>query len=160
MAQLRLIAIAMVACAPAVADPAGSPSGLTAPAGWRAAPELAAAAIDGARATGIVVEGSEAWAEPARGCYATWIALRGGDHTLLAIDDLLASLATAKIAVHDVVKPAGDGVVALAFARGDYTGKLRARIAGDRLVALACFANAREPASCAPACATLLGAIA
>jgi hypothetical protein len=160
MAQLRLIAIAMVACTPAVADPVGATSGLTAPAGWRAAPELAIALAGGAKASGVVVEGSEAWAEPGRGCFATWIALRGGDNTLLAIDDVLAGLAAEKIAVHDVVKPAGDGVLALAFARGSFTGKLRARLDRDRLVALACFANAREPASCAAACATLLGAIA
>ncbi len=160
MAQLRLIAVvALAACAPAAADPPGAASGLHAPAGWRVLPELAAATGGAAKADGVVVEGSDAWGEPTRGCFAAWIALRGGEDTLLAIDDVLASLAAEKIAARDIVKPAGDGVLALTFARPPYTGKLRAKLDRGHLVALACFANAREPASCEASCATLLGGI-
>lgn len=164
MAVVRLGLVALAGCA-AAAQPAPAPepvvsSGIAVPAGWQALPELATAVGNAARTDGVVVEGTEAWGEPARGCYAAWIALRGGDTgNLLVADDVLASLASERIAVSEVVKPTGDGVMSFGFARLPYAGKLKARLERGRIIALACFANDREPASCTATCETLLGGI-
>lgn len=65
-----------------------------------------------------------------------------------------------KLIVRDVVTPRGGaGVVTLAFEQGEHRGRLRARLDGDRIAALACFANQREPIACETACNGLLGAI-
>ncbi|MCX5745253.1 MAG: hypothetical protein NT062_22480 [Proteobacteria bacterium] len=161
MARLRLAALALAGCASAASQPAPPTrtSGLGVPAGWQALPELATAVGTAARADGVVVEGSEAWGEPARGCYAAWIALRGSDAALGIVDDVLAGITREQITVSEVVRPTGDGLLALAFARAPYRGTLRARLEHGRIVALACFANDREPASCAAACSTLLGGV-
>jgi hypothetical protein len=146
MALLRLALIGLAACGQAGAQPSAA-SGITPPAGWQALPELGAK---------IGVAGAEAWGETARGCYAVWFVVRGNGATAEAI---LAGLATAKLATSNVVKPDGDGVLTAAFTAAPYTGRLRARIAGDTITSLACFANEREPASCESPCTTLLGAL-
>lgn len=169
MAVVRLAvagcaAVALAGCA-AAAQPTPAPepvvaSGIAVPVGWQALPELATAVGHAARGDGVVVEGVEAWGEPGRGCYAAWIALRGGDGgNLLVADDVVAGLAAEKIAISEVVKPAGDGVMSFGFARLPYAGKLRARLERGRVIALACFANDREPGSCAATCAALLGSL-
>jgi hypothetical protein len=68
--------------------------------------------------------------------------------------------AGAKLTFKDAAAPAGDaGVLALSFERGDHRGRLRARLGGGRIAALACFANQREPLTCEAACTSFLGAI-
>src|SRR5262245_32609664 len=76
MAQLRLIALVMLAACRA--SEAGAGSGLTPPAGWQTLPSLATAATTAAKQYGIAVDGAEAWGEAARGCFAGWIALHNG----------------------------------------------------------------------------------
>ncbi|HEY5925906.1 MAG TPA: hypothetical protein VIV11_29665 [Kofleriaceae bacterium] len=147
---------------------AGPTSGLTPPAGWQALPSLATAASEAAKSGGITVDGVEAWGEPARGCYAAWIALRGAGGAPDAMaDQLVRSLsvepALLGILIRDVVKPAAgaaSGVLSLAFERGVYRGKLRATLAKDgKVAALACFWNWREPIACEQACNGLIGSM-
>lgn len=163
MADVRLIAalVALAACGPAGAQPesAGAASGITAPAGWKSLAAVAAAARTGATATGVTVDGAEAWGEPAMGCYAMWLALHGagGGPDALA-EQVLAGLAAEKLAVRDVVKPSGDGVLSLTVERAPYRGKLRARLEDGRISVLACVGNQREPIACEAACTKLLGA--
>lgn len=154
MADLRLAIGLLAACAQA----AGAPSPTTAPtppAGWHALPELAKAVAAAATAPGVVVGASEAWGDPAMGCYATWLALRGSTEGFA--DQALASLTAGNFAVREVTRPAG--ALALTFERAPFRGRLRARAEGDQVVALACFANAREPAACDTACTPLIGAL-
>jgi len=147
---------------------AGPGSGLKPPEGWAALPALATAASDAAKAGHLQVDGVEAWGEPARGCYAAWIALRGaGGAPDVMADQLVRGLsaepALAGIVVRDVEKPApasASGVLSLAFERAQYRGKLRATLAKDgKLAALACFWNSREPVACEQACNGLLGSM-
>jgi hypothetical protein len=155
MALLRLALVSLAACGQAGAQPSAT-SGLAAPAGWRTLPELAAAVVDAAKADGVTVDGGEAWGETSRGCYGVWLSLHGSRATSEAV---LAGLATEKLAITDVVKPDGDGIVSATFAKPPFSGRLRARLADGKLTALACFANAREPKSCEAACTTLLGGL-
>ncbi|HSD91077.1 MAG TPA: hypothetical protein VLB44_26325 [Kofleriaceae bacterium] len=157
------MALAMIGCR---ASEAGPGSGLTPPAGWKALPTLAKAATDAAAAARIVVDGAEAWGEPARGCYAGWLALAGGKGTPDKVADQLVASLTAEpslagITVRDVVKPAAGaaaGILSLDFTHAPYTGKLRAQLARDGHIALlACFWNEREPVACETACTQLLG---
>jgi hypothetical protein len=167
MAQLRLIHAAALALAACRASEAGPTSGLAMPAGWRAMPELVTAATDAGKQAKLRVDGVEAWGEPSRGCYATWLAVtgeRGTPDTLaeLLVADLSTTPALAGITVTEVVKPtvstAESGVLSLAFARGPYRGRLRAQIGKTGAYAvLACFWNEREPLACEAACASLLG---
>jgi hypothetical protein len=61
------------------------------------------------------------------------------------------------IAISEVVKPSGaDGVLAFAFARPPYHGRVRAQLGHGRIAAIACFANQREPLACAAACMLVL----
>ncbi len=163
MAQLRLIWIAaLAACRASEASPT---SGLTPPAGWKPLPELATAVTEAAKPTSINVEAVEAWGEPARGCYAAWMALRGASGTPAAIaETMLASLSAELpgLTVTDVVKPdpkiTDAGVLSLSFTRPPYRGKLRVPIAKTgALGVLACFWNVREPVACEAACAQLMG---
>jgi hypothetical protein len=160
MVQLRLMVLALcAACARGEAAP-GSASGIAPPAGWRAAPELAKAASD---AAGSATTASEAWAEPARGCYAVWLALHGAPAAIdAASDQLVASVQRIGAQPSAVVKPPpGDrGELSLAFVRAPYRGKLRALLAktGD-VSALACLWNEREPKACETACSSLLGGL-
>ncbi len=156
MALLRLAVIALCACGQAGAQPS-APSGITAPTGWVVLPELATSVRDATKATGVTVEGAEAWGETARGCYAVWFRIAGAGANAEAV---LTGLAAEKLATSDVVKPAsGDGVTAMAFAKPPYTGRLRVRTQDGALTAIACFANQREPKTCEAPCTTLLGAI-
>jgi len=145
-------------------------------------PTVASAART-ALGAGAEVEGAEAWGEPAMGCYAVWLAFRaeGGAEaigqqviagfTAAAMGSGAGSQATqgsqaaqatqsAKMTVKDVAAPTGEeGVLALAFERGDHRGRLRARLGGGRVAALACFENQREPLACEAACTAFLGAM-
>jgi hypothetical protein len=162
MAQLRLIALALalVGCRRSEAAPG---SGLTAPAGWQPSAELARSAADAAKSDAVAVTGSEAWAEPARGCYGFWLMLHGAAGPIdVAADQLVASVSHAGVAVSDVAKPpAGDrGVLGLAFAKAPYHGNLRAELAKTgEVAAVACMWNDREPKACAAGCAALLGSM-
>lgn len=150
MALLRLAAVlALGACGRAGAQPTPAPasSGVTPPAGWSALPEVASS---------VGVPGAEAWGDPARGCYAVWFRLEGKGATA---DAVLAGLAAEQITTSDLVKPDGEGIVAARFAKGAYTGRLRARITEGAITALACFANRREPKMCEAPCTTVLGAL-
>ena len=65
-----------------------------------------------------------------------------------------------RIDVRDAVKPSVDpGVLTLAFERAPYRGRLVARLGGGKIVALACFANEREPVACEAACTPMLGVV-
>ncbi len=181
MADLRLIAAlaaAAVGCGKAGAEPPGAVSGLSPPASWQVLPDVAAAART---ALGTVrIDGVEAWGEPARGCYAVWMSVRGSGGAQAIGNQILASLggdasavpadaaapgsaaipATAKLALHDIVMPTGEtGVLAVRFERAPYRGRLRARIADGRVTSLACFANQREPLACDVACTAFLGSL-
>jgi len=140
-------------------------SGLAAPIGWQPLPPLAAAAR---QAAGVTVLGSEAWADTTRGCYASWLAMRGaGAAPDRLAEQLLKSITgeptLAGVTVRDVVKPsagADNGVLAFGFERGVYRGKVRAMLARDgKVVALACFWNQREPAACEQACTHMIGSM-
>lgn len=167
---MGLVALAITACRASEAD---TGSGLTPPEGWSAMPQLATAASGAVKQSGITVDGAEAWGEPARGCYAAYLALDGarGPAGVVAqqmVESLSAEPALAGIVIHDVVKP-GDGeasasgeagVLELAFERAQYHGKLRAKLVGDGHVhVLACFWNQREPAACERGCTSLLGSL-
>ena len=148
--------LALAACGQAGAQPSAT-SGLTAPAGWIAIPEIATAAATAAKSDGVTIDGAEAWGDPARGCYSVWLALHGEG---ASAEQVLAGLATESITTTNVVRPdTGDGVVVMSFMRGAYRGRLRARIAAGTITALACFANDREPLACEGACTTLLGGL-
>lgn len=168
MAVVRLVAAAALAMIGCRASEAGPGSGLTPPAGWQAMPSLATAATDAATAVKIKVDGAEAWGEPARGCFAAWLALTGGKGAPDKLaDQLVASLSAepslAGITVKDVVKPAAGataGMMSLAFTHASYSGKLRAQLARDGHIGLlACFWNEREPVACETACTQLLGTL-
>jgi len=150
MDLVRLAALALVAsCSRASGDPGAPASGLVPPTGWRALPELATAI--GARAE---LDGIEAWGDPARGCYAVWLAARGGGDLA---GELLAALATEKVATTEIVKPEGArGVLAFTLERGAYRGRVRAQVDGGSVTALACYHNLREPAGCEATCAAFL----
>ena len=153
MDLVRLAAVLAIAgsCGRASGDTGAHASGLAPPPGWRALPEIAA--VIAAKAE---LDGVEAWGEPAKGCYAVWIAARGGGDLS---GELLAALATERIATRDVVKPSGGtGLLAFSLERPPYRGEVRATVERDGVVALACYHNEREPAACAAACAAFLGA--
>lgn len=165
MAVVRVIALGALAVA-CRASEAGPTSGLTAPVGWQALPELASAAGDAAKQANITVDGVEAWGEPARGCYAAWLGIRGGGGAPSAVaDPMITSLTTELpgLIVTDVVKPAVNadaGVLSLAFTRPPYRGRVRAAIAKSGAIGvLACFWNLREPIACAAACNGLVGSM-
>ena len=99
MGLLRVTAVALVACSAAGADPAGAPSRERAhPEGWKQLPSIATAVGAAARADRVTIDAVDAWGEPATGCYAVWLALRGasGDAPALA-DQVLAGLALARM---------------------------------------------------------------
>ncbi len=178
MALLRVVALSATAALAGIAElaglgacrasEAGPTSGLTPPAGWRAAPDIAAAVGEGGRHAGSIVHGAEAWAEPGRGCYATWVSLTsdGGAPNVLAdlvVRALTSEPVLAGITVANVVKPAAGadaGILSLVFTRPPYQGALRAQIgSGGSYAVLACFWNQREPAACATACNALVGSM-
>ena len=154
------LAAALAACGRADADGATAP--VKPPAGWQALSGLATAAGKAAAAEGITVDGAEAWGDPPAGCYAVWVGLHGssGDAPALA-KQVVDGFAAAKLETSDVTSPAtDDGVLALRFtAQGGVKGRLKARLGGGKISALACFANPREPKACEATCTTMLGAI-
>lgn len=161
MAHFRLSFLcALAACGQAGAQAnAPASSGITAPAGWQALPEVAHAVGDAAKADGVRVTGSDAWGDTARGCYAVWLKLSGSG---VSVDQVLAGIASETIETKDIVKPTsedGTGLVTLAFSKPGYTGRLRARIESGTITSLACFANEREPVACEAACTALLGSL-
>jgi hypothetical protein len=160
MAHLRLscvlVLVLLAACNQAGAQGSAVSSGIAAPAGWKALPDIAKAARDAAKAGGVAVA-SEAWGEPSRGCYAVWLHLSGNG---ASVEQVLAGISTEKLDTKDIVKPAdASGIVSMSFARPPYTGRVRARVESGTVTALACFANQREPLSCETACTGLLGAL-
>lgn len=166
MAQLRLTVALLAGVAGCRASEAGPSSGLTAPTGWRPLPSLAVAAGSAAAQAGLNLDGAEAWGEPARGCYGAWLGLHGPKtEPRVAADAVLATLPTELpgVAVADVVKPAAGaetGLLALAFTRGTYRGRVRAQLASSGLTSIvACFWNPREPVACEAGCAQLLGSL-
>jgi hypothetical protein len=157
MAKLRLVATALlVACSGSAEAQPPEISGLSTPSGWQSLPVLATAVRTAAQAHGVTIAGSEAWGEPAIGCYAMWIALRGTGTTVAQV---FTGLDKAGIVPKDFVKPTTEyGPISLGFERGEHRGRLRVHTSDGRLSAIACFANAREPASCEAGCKALLGA--
>jgi hypothetical protein len=160
MADARLILLVATACRAADADEgaaAKTASGLTAPAGWRELPALASSARAAATAPGTSVDGVEAWGEPAMGCYAVWLALRGatggGDDAARQVVD---GLTTARFTLSE--SRTNGREVSVELERAPYRGALQVRVGDGALTALACVANERERPACAAACATLLGA--
>lgn len=137
---------------PGVTPPFAPPVGaaVTPPAGWMPLPQLASAAkaqIDGARA--------EAWGEPAMGCYAATLTFAQRGAVAAMIDEAKKS-----VTVHDVVAPTTvAGVLAFAFDKAPYQGRVRATLDGKTVSALACFWNEREPAACEAACTALIGSL-
>jgi hypothetical protein len=156
MAGLRVSAlVVLAACGSADAQPAAT-SGLPTPAGWQSLPAVAKAVQVAAAAPGITVDGTEAWGEPAIGCYAIWIQLHGdGGGADQLTKEILDGLADAKIAA---TQQGADPLV-LAIEKAPYKGTLKAELGGGKVTALACVVTDREPAACAPACKTLLGAM-
>ncbi len=150
MALVRLALIATLASLGACGRASGEPSsGIAPPAGWRALPELASAIGAAAKLDGV-----QAWGEPSQGCYAVAIvAVGGGD----LAGELLAALNAERVLTTEVVKPTGDSnLLAFTLERAPYRGKVRAQIESDRVSALACYHNEREPVACEAACATFL----
>lgn len=152
------------------------------PAGWKQLPGIvtavgAAARGEGGapgRGEGVEIDEVDAWGEPAIGCYAVWLALHGreGDAAVLArqVLDGLARVgarpgdarargarAEPPIAITEIAMPAGpQGVLAFAFARPPYRGRVRAQLGAGRIALTACFANQREPGACDAPCASVL----
>ncbi len=156
MALLRLTLVALAACGQAGAQPTAT-SGLTAPAGWVAIPEIATAVAAAAKADGSTIVGSEAWGDPARGCYGVWLALQGDG---ASAEQVLAGIAGQPITTTNIIMPdTADGIVTLSFEKGAHRGRLRARIAAGTITTIACFANDREPAACDAPCTGLLGGL-
>lgn len=159
MADLRLIALCAFACTDAGAQPPAA--GIKAPPGWTAQPAIVAAARD-ALGKKTVVDGLEAFGEPAMGCYSVWMAVRGSGSAKDLAEQLVKGLAgeARKVEIKDVVKPtADDGVLAFTFEAAPYKGRLRARLGKGKVVTLACWSSPREPLACDQACTTLLGAL-
>jgi hypothetical protein len=159
MVVLRLSAVALVACTAAGADPAPAPSALPgSPASWKALPTIAHAVASAAAADGVTVDAADAWGDPAVGCFALRLAIHGGAAATDAlVDQVLAGQAGQKITFTDVVKPAaGQDVLAFGFARAPYRGRVRARLTGGKITAMACFGNQREPVACDATCTHML----
>src|SRR5262245_6932160 len=129
MAELRVVLLAALAgCSSSEAAPT---SGLLPPAGWQALPSIAAAAKRAATESKIAVEGSEAWGDPARGCYGAWLAISGGrGNAAKMADDVVASISKLDgITLKEIVKPAtGSDELTLGFERAPYRGHVRATL--------------------------------
>lgn len=164
LTAIGLAAIGLAACQaaeaqPATAQPAANLGAAAHPAGWRALPAIAAAVAAAARADNAIVEGADAWGEPAIGCYAVWLTLRGADAAAPVLAEQILTSAAA-LSPTAIVRPtAADGVLGFGFARPPYRGQLRARLGGGRVSAVACFANQREPQVCDAACPRVLESV-
>lgn len=178
--RVTAVAAALVACSAAGADPSASPGSRAHPEGWKQLPGVAAAVGAAAKADGVTIDAVDAWGEPAHGCYAVWLELRGrtGDAPALA-DQIVAGVsrgagrdsaaaraprpheATAgwpgEITIGELVKPTEPiGVLAFAFTSLPYRGRVRAQLGKGHIAAVACFANEREPLACNATCAQVL----
>jgi len=160
-----MTAVALVACSAAGAEPGAPPAPPPGPlpAGWTQLPSIATAVAGAVNTEGVVVDSAAAFGEPARGCYAVRLALHGAAAAAPALaDQVLAGFAAASnpraaFTITDVVKPSeADGVLAFAFDRPPYHGRVRAQLGHGRIAAVACFANQREPLACDAACTMLL----
>lgn len=154
----------------------------TPPSGWKPAPQIATAAASAMATEWVTVAASDAWSEPATGCYALSLRLVA---PVVSADEaahqLVASIKEAGFAVRDIIVPTSGprGVVSLSFIKAPYRGLVRAVMAGtDELAqlrsvgprspagiakggagvidAVACAWNQREPSICATACATFV----
>lgn len=157
--------VALVACNAAGADPAPPPSAPPgalpgSPASWKALPTIAKAVASATAADGVTVDAADAWGDPAAGCFALRLAVHGGAATTDALVDQVVAGLTAqagKLTFTELVKPAANGdVLAFAFARPPYRGRVRARLASGKITAMACFGNQREPATCDATCTHML----
>ena len=118
----------------------------TPPPGWIAIPSVASAA------RGAVT--GDAWGEPAMGCYAVAVSFAAHDAKALLAE------VRASVSIRDVVEPpAQGGVLAFAFDKAPWQGRVRAVIATGEVTALACFWNDREPVACEAACVGVLGSL-
>lgn len=154
---IAVAALALAGCGSAGAQP-DQVSGLTAPAGWQRLEPAETAAKLAAAAPNVTVAGVQAWGEPALGCYALWLSLRGGGGDADSIArDVIDGLRTAKFTVTEL--PVADGVLELGLDRAPYKGRLRARVGDGQVTGVACVANQRDPAACEAGCVSLLGAI-
>jgi hypothetical protein len=153
---LRLTVLAIVACSPAGAEPAAAPADRAHPAGWRQLPAITGAVTAAARADGVTLDAVDAWGEPAVGCYAVWLDLHGRTTDAAALaDQVLAGVAG--LSPSEIARPTEpDGVLGFGFARPPYRGRVRARLGGGRVSAVACFGNQREPVACDAACTRVL----
>jgi len=170
-----MMAIGLVACSAAGAEPAApsppaapppaDPLPAAHPADWRPLPAIARELGRAAAADGVTVDLTDAWGEPARGCYGVWLALHGGTAAAPALaDQVLASLRSLpgaatprELIVDNVVAPsAAAGVLAFGFTRAPYRGRVRAQLGSGRIAAVACFGNQREPARCDAECAAVI----
>ena len=163
-----MTAAVLVACGTAGAEPGdpGTPASQGAgarPPGWKPLPSIATAAGDAARADGVAIDRVDAWGEPAVGCYAVWLTLHGGAAGAPALaEQVLGSFNAAGgsgqgISLGELARPSGpEGVLAFAFTRPPYHGRVRAHLGNGRIAATACFGNQREPLACDRACARVL----
>jgi len=165
-----MIAVALVACSSAGAEPGAPPvAGGHRPAGWKQLPLVARAVASAAASDGVIIDAVDAWGEPALGCYGVWLDLHGGTATAAVLaDQVIDSLSRrdgsagprGALAVDDLVRPSGaDGVLAFQFAAPPYRGRVRAQLSSGRISAIACFRNHRTPAVCDAACADVLGRV-
>lgn len=92
-----MTALALVACNAAGADPAAPASRDGArPEGWKQLPAIATAVEAAARTDAVTIDRVDAWGEPARGCYAVWLALHGAaSEAPVLAEQVLAGLAPA-----------------------------------------------------------------
>lgn len=153
--------LALVACNAAGADPAPAGALPGSPASWKTLPTIAHAVGSAAAADGVTVDASDAWGDPAVGCFALRLAMHGGAATTDALVAQVlggqAGAAAPRLTFSEVVKPAaGSDVLAFAFARPPYKGHVRARLASGKITAMACFGNQRDPASCDATCTHML----
>ena len=166
--MLRLTAIAVAACRTAGADPtpvaesvhAPSPASaaprVVHPATWRVLPAVATASAGAVAGAGITVDIADAWGDPAMGCYAVWLALRGATDAPAALADQVIAGLTG-LAPSAIARPsAPEGTLGFAFARPPFRGQARVRLATGRISAVACFGNDREPAACTADCTGVL----
>lgn len=169
MADVRVAAVvalgALVALGACGRANAAAGDEIAVPAGWQALPAVALSARM-VLGTDVAIDHADAWGDPARGCYAVRLAVRSdGTAKELAADIVGGFMIAGAVGeppwmLRDVTAPSGEeGVLALQFERGDYRGRVRARIAGGQIAAIACFANARERLACETACTGVLGAI-
>jgi hypothetical protein len=130
------------------------------PAHWRELPTVVHA-VAGALAP-ATVDHIEAWGDPAAGCFAADVVLRGKPGEPAKVrDEVLGSLRAdprlAQLVIH-ATRVRGDGGTEVELERAPYRGSLRATPgASGEVEVFACLWNEREPVTCTAACKQLLG---